>query len=150
MACQKKQTLFKFALSLFFFLPGLGHTQDKLDFVDIEHSQKAKFSQTQPEDITDENFPEKIGNIDFQNADILLVVKAISRLTGKNFVIDPSVSGGKITIIAPTPMTVAQLYRVFHSSLAMNNYTVVPLRGTDVLKIRRVSDAITDSIDFYY
>ena len=90
-----------------------------------------------------------VKNIDYQDADLITVIKAVSKITGQNFVIDPAVSRGKVTIFAPSEMTVDQFYRVFLSSLAMNNYTVVPVLGTNVLKIRKVSDAITDSIGVY-
>ena len=90
-----------------------------------------------------------ISNLDFQDANLLTVIKAFSKLTGKNFIIDPAVRG-KITILAPSPMTIDEAYRTFLSALAMNNYTVVPLRGTKVLKIRKVQDAIRDSIDTYF
>src|SRR5690606_7920363 len=73
-------------------------------------------------------------------------VKAISELTGKNFIVEPNVRG-KITIIAPTPITVAEAYRAFLSALAINGFTVVP--SGKFLKIRQVRIAARDSIEIY-
>ena len=53
----------------------------------LSPSQKAKFAKASPEDITSENFPETIESFDFPNVDITDIIKAISELTGKNFII---------------------------------------------------------------
>ncbi|MEI7973276.1 MAG: hypothetical protein WCH11_02800, partial [Bdellovibrio sp.] len=98
------------------------------------------------EDITDVNFNETIESFDFPNAAIGDVVKAISELTGKNFIIDSGVSG-KITIIAPTRITVAEAYKAFLSSLAINNLAVVPSGG--FYKIRPVKAAMKDGVETY-
>lgn len=99
-----------------------------------------------PEDITNENFPDIVESFDYPDADIEEVVKAISKLTQKNFIIDRGVKG-KISIIAPTQITVAEAYRAFLSALAMNGYTVVP-QGK-FLKIRKSKEARRDSIETY-
>ena len=104
------------------------------------------FSQARPEDITNENFPKKIKSFDYPNADILEVIKAISKLTGKNFIIDNNVRG-KITIIAPSEITVAEAYKAFLSALAINGYTIVP--SGRFLKIRPIQEAKKDSIELY-
>src|SRR5690348_12264846 len=49
---------------------------------------KTDFAKANPEDITDENFPNLIESFDYPNADISEIVKAISKLTGKNFILD--------------------------------------------------------------
>ncbi|MCB0414265.1 MAG: type II secretion system protein GspD, partial [Bdellovibrionales bacterium] len=103
-------------------------------------------SQAHPEDITNENFPDKIDSFDYPNADISDVIKAISRLTGKNFIIEQGVKG-KITIVAPTQITVAEAYRAFLSALASLNYTVVP--AGKFLKIKNSRAAQRDSIETY-
>lgn len=104
------------------------------------------FSQANPEDITNENFPKKIKSFDYPNADILEVIKAISKLTGKNFIIDNNIRG-KITIIAPSEITVAEAYKAFLSALAINGYTIVP--SGRFLKIRPIQEAKKDSIELY-
>lgn len=111
-----------------------------------EAAMKKKFSQAYPEEITDENFPDLIESFDYPNADISEIVKAISQLTGKNFIIDPQVRG-KITIVAPSQITVADAYRAFLSALAINGFTVVP--SGKFLKIRSSRNAQRDSIETY-
>ena len=63
--------------------------------------------------------------IDFDNVDIALLIKFISELTGKNFVIDKGVKG-KVTIISPTKISVEEAYRVFESVLEVHGFTTVP------------------------
>ena len=112
----------------------------------LSDKQKAKFAKAHPEDINSENFPETIESFDFPNVEITDIIKAISELTGKNFIIDSTVRG-KITIIAPSKITVAEAYKAFLSSLAINGFTVVPNGG--FLKIRNARSAQRDGIDIY-
>ncbi len=112
----------------------------------LDDKQKQKFSKASAEDITSENFPETIESFDFPNVEITDVIKAISELTGKNFIIDSTVRG-KITIIAPSKITVAEAYKAFLSALAINGFTVVPSGG--FLKIRNARSAQRDGIDIY-
>ena len=63
--------------------------------------KKMTFAEAQPEDITDENFPDIIESFDYPNANIMDVANAISKLTKKNFIMEPGING-KITIVAPT------------------------------------------------
>ncbi len=112
----------------------------------LSAEKKKQFAAAQPEDITNENFPDKISSFDFPNADITDVIKAISELTGLNFIVDPAVKG-KVTILAPTEITVAEAYKAFLSSLATLNYTVVP--SGKFWKIKQSRSAKTDSIETY-
>jgi len=64
-------------------------------------------------------------SIDFHDADILAVIKFISELTGKNFVVDSKVKG-KVTVISPTKITIEEAYRMFESILEVEGYTTVP------------------------
>lgn len=107
--------------------------------------QKAKFAAANPEDITDANFPQTIDSFDYPNAELTDVVKAISELTGKNFIIENNVRG-KITIVAPTQITVAEAYRAFLSALAINGFTIVP--SGKFLKIRSAR-GLRDSTETY-
>ena len=118
----------------------------KEDNSTLKKNQKEKLAKANPEDITDANFPETIDSFDFPNAEITDVIKAISELTGKNFIIDPGVRG-KITIVAPTKITVAEAYKAFLSALAINGLTVVPSGG--FLKIKSARNAQTDNIETY-
>ncbi len=112
----------------------------------ISPKTKMKFADANPEDITDENFPDMIESFDYPNADIADVIKAISELTGKNFIVDPQVRG-KITIIAPSRISVAEAYKAFLSALAINSMTVVP--SGSFLKIKTARNAQRDAIETY-
>lgn len=112
----------------------------------LSASQRNKFAKASPEDITAKNFPETIESFDFPNVEITDVIKAISELTGKNFIIDSTVRG-KITIVAPSKITVAEAYKAFLSALAINGFTVVPSGG--FLKIRNARAAQRDNIETY-
>lgn len=101
---------------------------------------------SQIEDITNENFPDMIESFDYPNADVADLVKAISELTGKNFVVDPQVRG-KITIIAPSRITVAEAYKAFLSALAINGLAIVP--GDGFYKIKQARAAQRDNIDTF-
>lgn len=70
--------------------------------------------------------------MDFQDADLNVVIKFMGELTGKNFLVGNQVRG-KITIISPQKITVREAYKVFESVLEMNGYTAVP--GDDAIKI---------------
>ncbi|MBO9668210.1 MAG: type II secretion system secretin GspD, partial [Bdellovibrio sp.] len=98
------------------------------------------------EDITSENFPETIDSFDYPNVEITDLIKAMGELTGKNFIIDPGVRG-KITITAPSKITVAEAYKAFLSALAINGFTVVPSGA--FLKVKSARNAQRDSIETY-
>lgn len=114
--------------------------------VGLSKNQKTKFSAANVEDISSANFPETIESFDFPNVEITDVIKAISELTGKNFIIDPGVRG-KITIIAPSKITVAEAYKAFLSALAINGFTVVP--SGSFLKVKSGRNAQRDNIETY-
>lgn len=98
------------------------------------------------EEITNDNFPDLIESFDYPNADIADLVKAISELTGKNFIVDPNVHG-KITVIAPSRITVAEAYKAFLSALAINGLAVV--KGDGFYKIKQARAAQRDNIETY-
>ena len=58
----------------------------------------------------------------FQKADIEAVIKTVSQITGRNFLVDPRVKG-KITIISSTPVSKAAVYQVFISALKAQGFT---------------------------
>ena len=79
-----------------------------------------------PETAPAKKKPEKrFVTIDFDNVDILLFVKFISEVTGKNFVIDDKVRG-KVTIVSPTKISVDEAYKVFESVLEVHGFATVP------------------------
>ncbi len=67
-------------------------------------------------------------SFDFEEADLRTVIQAVSEFTGKNFLVDPRVQG-KVTVVAPTPLTVEQAYKVFQSVLEVNGFVTVDADG---------------------
>ena len=82
--------------------------------------------------------------MDFQDVDIAALVKFISEVTGKNFVLDDRVHG-KLTIISPTKMLVEEAYATFQSALQLKGFTTVPAGA--VIKIVPSKDAKNAPID---
>ena len=115
---------------------------------DAGRKKKLTFAEAQPEDITDENFPDLVESFNYPSVSIKDLTAAIGELTKKNFIIDEGLGGKKITIVAPSPVTVAQAWKLFLSALAMNDLTIVPT-GNGYLKIRKSEKAIRDSIETY-
>src|SRR5688572_29239241 len=64
-------------------------------------------------------------HLNFREADILQIINLMSELTGKNFLIDDKVKG-KVSIIAPKPVSLDEAYQVFLSLLEIQGFTVVP------------------------
>ncbi|MGQ3887686.1 GspD family T2SS secretin variant LspD [Legionella sp. CNM-1927-20] len=79
-----------------------------------------------------------------RNADIRAVIAEVSRVTGKNFIIDPRVQG-KISIVSSTPISDKELYQVFLSVLQVSGYAAIP--SGQVIKIVPNIDAKTVSAD---
>jgi general secretion pathway protein D len=76
--------------------------------------------------------------LNFVNADIEGVVKAVGEITGKNFVLDPRVKG-TVNIVSARPMARALVYEVFLSALRLQGYAAVEDRG--VVKILPEAEA---------
>lgn len=83
-------------------------------------------------------------SIDLNNVDIAVLIKFISDLTGKNMVVDQRVTG-KVTVISPDKITVAEAYKVFESVLEVYGYTAIESGG--LVKIVPLSEARTRSIE---
>lgn len=66
--------------------------------------------------------------LNFVNADLEGVVKAVSEITGKNFLLDPRVKG-TVNIVSARPMARALVYDVFLSALRLQGYAAVEDRG---------------------
>jgi len=76
--------------------------------------------------------------LNFVNADIEGVVKVVSEITGKNFVLDPRLKG-TVNIVSAKPMSRALVYDVFLSALRLQGYAAIEERG--IIKIVPESDA---------
>ncbi|MBT6178098.1 MAG: type II secretion system secretin GspD [Deltaproteobacteria bacterium] len=64
-------------------------------------------------------------SFEFSKAEIMDIVKAISDMTRKNFIIPEKLKSQEITILSPTKITAAEAYQVFLSALSINGITVV-------------------------
>ncbi|RMF13910.1 MAG: type II secretion system protein GspD [Candidatus Dadabacteria bacterium] len=62
--------------------------------------------------------------IDFRNVDISEFVKTVSKMTGRNFILDQAVRG-TVTILGPKPVPVSEVWRIFHTVLAVKGLAVV-------------------------
>ena len=62
--------------------------------------------------------------LNFNEVDISTMVKFISDLTGKNFILDERVKG-KISVYSPSKLSIEEAYNVFISVLELKGFTVV-------------------------
>ncbi|MCS7083567.1 MAG: type II secretion system secretin GspD [Aquificaceae bacterium] len=77
--------------------------------------------------------------LNFQDADINLIVKFMSELTGKNIVLDPSVKG-TLTISSAKPLTIPQAWELFVLSLSLQGYGVV--EDKNIVRIVPMAQAV--------
>ena len=70
--------------------------------------------------------------LNWKDADIRKVVEAVSEVTGKNFIIDPRVTG-KVTLLSAQPMSQDAFYEAFLSILSVHGYVAV--QSGDLIKI---------------
>ena len=105
------------------------------------------FDKALPEDISNENFPDRIDSFNFPKANLLDLVKAIGKLTGMNFILDPNLNNKQISIIASSPITVAEAYKAFLSALSANNYSVV--KSGAFWKVQSVEKIHKDNTEVY-
>ncbi len=70
--------------------------------------------------------------LNWKDADIRKVVEAVSEVTGKNFILDPRVTG-KVTLLSATPMSPDAFYEAFLSILQVHGY--VAITSGDLIKI---------------
>lgn len=76
--------------------------------------------------------------LNFNEVDISTMVKFISDLTGRNFVLDDRVKG-KISVFSPSKLSVEEAYNVFVSVLELKGFTLVQIGR--VAKIIPISSA---------
>lgn len=83
------------------------------------------------------------GNVtlNFQEMDIASLIQAVSRVTGRNFIVDPRVKA-RVTLISARPITPEKVYDVFLSVLQVHGFAAV--EAGDVTKIVPEADGKTD------
>jgi general secretion pathway protein D len=62
--------------------------------------------------------------LNFKDADIRSLITAVAEMTGKNFIIDPQVTG-RVTVVSTQPLQADEVYDVFLSILRVHGYTAV-------------------------
>lgn len=78
----------------------------------------------------------------FHDADLRTVIESVSKITGKNFIIDPRVKG-KVNIVSGRPLAADDIYETFLDLLKLHGYAAVPVGK--VVNIVPLADAAHDS-----
>lgn len=68
--------------------------------------------------------PEVVESFDFPDANLIDLTKHMQNLTGINLIIDKDLKG-KISIMAPSPITVGDAWKAYLTALNLNGYTLV-------------------------
>lgn len=85
--------------------------------------------------------------LNFEEADIRSVIAMVSEQTGRNFIIDPRVSG-TLTIVSQHPVNRKELYQVFLSALQMHGFMVVPDEaGSRIVPVTQARADRTEVLD---
>jgi general secretion pathway protein D len=87
--------------------------------------------------------PDDLVTLSLQNAELADLVRTMSEMTGKRFVVAASPKAFQATLVAPQKVTVAEAYQAFLSILAANRLTVVP-QGR-FYKIIEAQDAVHEA-----
>jgi len=79
--------------------------------------------------------------LNFKDVDLRQIIDLMSDLTGTNFLVDEKVRG-KVTIVAPRPVSLEEAYSVFLSILEVQGFTVVPQGPiTKIIPSREVKES---------
>ena len=109
--------------------PGVLDLKAKLgDYVELDDSMKN----------------EMYGTIDFPNAELKDIIKTISQMSKKNFILDRKIENRRVTIISPQAVSKQEVYNAFLSALYMNDLTVVSMGR--FLKIVEAKSALQSNI----
>lgn len=104
---------------------------------DISAQQKPRSQETGTETkseilITDGEIVNLQSEMDVQD-----LIQAISEITGENFILDESVKGKKITVVAPGGFKSENAMRLFETILSLNGFSVVKKNGTNLIVPKR-------------
>ena len=90
---------------------------------------------------------DKLITMNFQDIDLDALVKFISEITGRNFILDDRVKG-KVTIISPGKISVDEAYAVFNSVLQVKGFTTVPSGA--VIKVLPAQEAKSSTVETFF
>jgi general secretion pathway protein D len=68
--------------------------------------------------------PEVVTSFDFPNTSLVDLTKHMQKLTGINLILDKDLKG-KVSIMAPSPITVGDAWKAYLTALNINGYTLV-------------------------
>lgn len=81
-----------------------------------------------------ESEPE-LAQIELNDVEIPALIDTVSRITGKNFVVDPRVKG-RVTVITGKEVSPDELYELFLSILQVHGFSAVPAgEGSNLIKV---------------
>jgi len=106
-------------------------------------SQPAIKQQQKTEDIQDKKEETKILITDGEivnlqsEMDIRDLIQTISEITGESFILDESVKGKKVTVVAPGGFKKENAMRLFETILSLNGFSVVKKNGTNIIVPKR-------------
>lgn len=81
--------------------------------------------------------------LNLKDADIGTLIKTVSQITGKNFVIDPRVKA-RVTVVSASPLAKDEIYDIFLSILEVHGFATIPMG--DIIKIVPNSKAKQGSV----
>lgn len=84
--------------------------------------------------------------LNLEQAKIRTLISTVSEITGRNFVVDPRVSG-EVTVVSANPMDEEEIYEVFLSILKVHGLAAVP--SGETIKIVPDSSAKQGTIGMY-
>jgi len=115
---------------LFILLTGLVMTSSSLAIVQTAPPTSTSSASTVNASSAPPHQTSRLWNL--QDADILSIINEVSAETGKNFVVDPRVTG-KISLISSKPIKPTEVYQLFLSVLELLGYSAIP--SGNVVKI---------------
>ena len=71
-------------------------------------------------------------SLNLKNVDIHTLIETVADATGKNFIVDPRITGN-VSVVTSTPMKSSQVYDVFLSILKVHGYSAIP--NGNIIKI---------------
>ncbi len=81
---------------------------------------------------------EELITMNFEDTDIRVLIKFMSELSQKNFIVDDNIKG-KVTVFSPEKITLQEAYNVFQSILEVKGFTLIP--AGKAIKILQSSEA---------
>ncbi|WP_397543500.1 type II secretion system secretin GspD [Roseovarius salis] len=82
--------------------------------------------------------------LDLRSVELRNFVQIVAKQTGRNFIVDPAVSG-EVTVIAPSPVTSDTIYEIFLNVLELNDLTIVEGDGVDRIVPLGQARSLTDT-----